>query len=87
MATKNDIEERMNKKLDMEIEWSQLKKDDLEKLEEGLEDEDFVKKFVGAYANEKAGELAQDQVLNWEPGQMVRMFAQFSGSEVDITDL
>ena len=62
------MEEEINERLGLDMEWSQMKKNDLEQLLNGLDDEDFVKKFVGQYANTVAGDKVQDQVEDWKPG-------------------
>ena len=76
MATKAEIEERVNERLGMDIEWSQLKKDDLVQIEEGLDDEEFIKKFVAQYANTVAGDKVQEQVEGWKPGEGLKLLAQ-----------
>lgn len=87
MPTKQEMEDELNEKLGFGIEWSKLNKDDLEKVVDGIEDEDFVKQFAAAYANKKAGDVAQDQVEGWQPGQMVKMVNQMQNDEANPLDM
>jgi|APHM01.1.fsa_nt_gi hypothetical protein len=87
MATKTEMEKEINERLGLDMEWSQMKKDDLEKFIEGLDDEDFVKKFVGQYANTVAGEKVQDQVEEWKPGQGLKLLAQMQEGKANPMDL
>lgn len=75
MPTKQELENELNSKLDLDMEWSQMKKEDLKQMRSGLEDEEFVKKFVACYANDKTGNAVESQVKNWEPGQAIKMIA------------
>lgn len=75
MPTKQELEDDLNSKLDLDMEWSQMKKEDLIKFNDGLDQEDFVKKFLAHYANKKAGSTVEGQVKNWEPGQAIKMIA------------
>jgi hypothetical protein len=86
MATKDEIEEELNEKLGLGIEWSQLKKDDLKEIRDGLEDEEFVKKFVAVHVNSKAGDMAQEQIEGWKPGQGLQMIAQLQSDEKNPMD-
>lgn len=75
MPTKQELEDDLNSKLDLDMEWSQMKKEDLMELNDGLASEEFVKKFVAHYANKKAGDTVEGQVKEWEPGQAIKMIA------------
>lgn len=86
MATKKEMEEELNEMLGLDFEWSEMKKDDLEKLQEGLHDEDFIKKFVGVYANDVAGSMAQEQVEGWQPGQFIQLAAQMQEGKANPVD-
>lgn len=81
MPTKEELEDELNERLGLDFEWSKMKKDDLVEFRDGLEDEQFVKKFVGQYANEVAGDVAQEQVEGWQPGQLIEMAAQLQGGD------
>jgi hypothetical protein len=86
MATKSEIEDRINERLRTDIEWSQMKKDDLKKFEEGLDDEEFIKKFVAQYANEVVGDKTQDTVEGWKPGEGLKILAQVQEGEANPVD-
>lgn len=87
MPTKQEIEDELNERLDLDMEWSQMKKDDLEKFKEGLDDQEFVKKFVAQYMNTKAGDTVQEQVEGWEPGQALALVAQITQGEGNPIDM
>ena len=80
------MEEEINERLGLDMEWSQMKKNDLERLLNGLDDEDFVKKFVGQYANTVAGDKVQDQVEDWKPGQGIKLLAQMQEGKANPMD-
>ena len=80
------MEDEINERLGLDMEWSQMKKNDLEQLLNGLDDEDFVKKFVGQYANTVAGDKVQDQVEDWKPGQGIKLLAQMQEGKANPMD-
>jgi hypothetical protein len=86
MPTKTEMEDEINERLGLDMEWSQMKKNDLEQLLNGLDDEDFVKKFVGQYANTVAGDKVQDQVEDWKPGQGIKLLAQMQEGKANPMD-
>lgn len=87
MATKQEIEDELNERLNTDIEWSQMKKDDLKTLRDGLDDEEFLKKFIGQYANSVAGDKVQEQVENWQPGQGLQLLASMQSDKSNPMDL
>jgi hypothetical protein len=87
MPTKQELEDELNSKLDLDLEWSGMPKDDLTKLNDGLDDQDFVKKFVAYYANERAGDTVEGQIKNWEPGQAVKMIAAMQEGQKNPMDM
>lgn len=87
MPTKQEIEDELNSKLELDIEWSQMKKDDLLEISEGLDDEDFVKKFVAYYANQKAGDTVGNQIKGWEPGQGIKLVAALQEGKKNPMDM
>jgi len=86
MPTKQELEDELNNRLDLEFEWSKMKKEDLLKLRDGLENEDFIKKFVAQYANDVAGQVAEDQVKGWQPGQFIQLAAQMQEGQANPVD-
>lgn len=87
MPTKSELETQMNDRLGTDIEWSEMKKKDLEQLREGLESEEFIKKVVAQYANDKAGDTVEGQIENWEPGTMISLLGQAQSGEMNPADL
>jgi len=86
MATKSEIEEELNEKLDLDIEWSQLKKDDLRTIQDGLEEEEFVKKFMAQYVDNAVGGMAGEKVKGWQPGQGLKMLAAMQEGQANPAD-
>lgn len=70
MATKDELERRVNEKLDSDIEWSELKKDDLEEFEEMLGEPETLQVLAAKQANEITGGTVEEKVKNWKPGQL-----------------
>lgn len=86
MVTKQEIEDELNDRLDLNMEWSKMKKEDLLEIRDGLEDEEFIKKFVAQYANDVAGDMAEDQVKGWQPGQFIQLASQMQTGESNPAD-
>lgn len=76
MATKAEISEEINERLGTDIEWEEMKKDDLVKFREGLEDEQFIKRVLGQFMNDRTGDRVQEQIEGWQPGQFLGLAAQ-----------
>jgi len=87
MPNKDELEEQVNDRLDTDIEWSRLKKDDLVEFREGLQQDKFVKKVVAQYANDKTGDAVEGQIEDWEPGALLGLLAQASSGEASIGDI
>lgn len=87
MPTKEDLQKDINERLELDIEWKKLKKDDLKQIHNGLDEEDFVKRFVAQLANEKSGGLVQEQVMNWEPGMLIGMATEMKDSGIPFSSL
>lgn len=87
MPKKAELEEEMNERLGTDIEWSRLRKDDLEHLRDGLEDEAFVKKVVAQFMNDKAGDKVEGQIEDWEPGMMLKLLGQLQNDEATVGDM
>lgn len=87
MPTKSELEDQMNDRLGTDIEWSQLKKDDLSQLRGGLEDEQFVKKVVAQYANDMAGDTVEEQIDGWQPGQILGLLGKAQSGDMNPADV
>lgn len=87
MATKDELEEDINERLELDIEWSRLKKGDLKKIHEGLDEENFVKKFVAQLADKKSGSLVKDQIMSWEPGMFIGMATKMQEGNIPLSNL
>lgn len=86
MPTKDELEEELNERLETDFSWSNMPKDDLISIRDGLEDEEFIKKFVAQYANDVAGDMAEEQVKGWQPGQFVQLAAQMQTGDSNPID-
>lgn len=86
MPTKQELEDELNERLNLDLEWSKMNKGDLMTIRDGLEDEDFVKKFVAQYANTVTGKKVQDQIEGWEPGKGLRIINQLQKQEANPAD-
>ena len=87
MATKEEIEKEVNDRLNTDIEWSRMKKEDLKTIQEGLDDEEFLKKFIAQYASMVTGDKVEEQVQNWKPGQALRILTQMQNDEASAIDM
>lgn len=86
MATKQELSDQINERLKTDIDWSEMKKDDLEKFRDGLQDEQFIKKVVGQYANDVGGDKIQERVEGWQPGMFIQMFAKMQEGDMNMGD-
>lgn len=87
MPTKAELEEEINEKLGTDYEWERMKKNDLSDLNSKLDNEEFMKRVVGQYANNKVGAEVEDQIEGWKPGQLVGLIASVSDQESTAADL
>ena len=87
MPTKQELEDELNERLNLDMEWSEMKKGDLLTIRDGLEDEDFVKKFVAQYANTVAGDKVQGGIENWQPGDAIALLSQIQSEETNPVDM
>lgn len=84
MASKKELETQINEKLETDIEWSELKKDDLEEFTGLVEDEEFVKLVVANYAGNTAGGLTKSAVTSWKPGKGISVLTSDSKALIDM---
>lgn len=87
MPTKQELEDELNERLNLDIEWSQMKKGDIITIRDGLDDEEFVKKFIAQYANTVTGDKVQDGIENWEPGQAMTMIQMLQSDDMNPIDM
>jgi len=71
MPTKQELEDDLNSKLDLDMEWSQMKKDDLELLKELVEEGHLVEPMVKKVVSEKGKDHLEDKVESWDPGDIL----------------
>lgn len=87
MATKKEIEKEINERLSLDFEWRKMPKDDLKEFKDGLDDEEFVKKFVAQLANQKTGDKVEQQIMGWQPGMFLQMAGQLQDGNISVGDL
>lgn len=71
MRTKDEIADDINDKLGTEIDWSQLRKDDLKHFEEMIESGVLIEALGKSFVKEKSSEKVEETIEDWEPGQIV----------------
>lgn len=70
MPTKEQLSEEVNEILGTEIDWSGLKKDELELLYELLDDGDLLEPQAKHIIKKKGKSKLDDQIDEWQPGQI-----------------
>lgn len=70
MPTKEQLSEEVNEILGTEIDWSGLKKDELELLYELLDDGDLLEPQAKHIIKKKGKDKLDDQIDEWQPGQI-----------------
>ena len=72
MATKEEISDDINRRLDTDISWEELKKEDLEKLVEMLETTELMEKVVKLKGKDLSKEQLDRLVDSWFPGKYAK---------------
>ena len=71
MATKADLEEELNEMLDTDLEWSKMKRDDLDLLVELVDEGHLIEPMVKLQAKKHSKEVVDEQIDEWRPGKIV----------------
>lgn len=71
MPTKEQLQEELNSKLDTDFEWSQMKKDELELLNELIDEGALLEPMAKHIAADKGKEVVEDQIQDWYPGKIL----------------
>lgn len=71
MATKAEMEEEINSTLGLDLEWSKMKKEDLEELQLAIESGDLVAALAKEMAKDEMNEFLEEQIDDWRPGQLL----------------
>lgn len=71
MRTKEEMSKSINDKLGTDLDWSEMKKDDLELFEELIDDGAFLEKLAKLHVKNKSSEKVEETIDDWEPGQIV----------------
>lgn len=72
MATKGELSDEVNDKLDTNIDWSQLKKDDLELLVELVDGGHLLEPMAKQLVSSKGQQYLDEKVEDWEAGDIIR---------------
>lgn len=71
MVTKKDLEKELNEKLDTDLEWSRMKRDDLDLLVELVDGGHLIEPMVKLQAKKHGKEALDEQIDEWRPGKIV----------------
>lgn len=72
MASKQEIEEEINEKLDTDLEWSRMTKDDLVDLVEMIDDMTLLEKLLKLSAKDVSKKQMDKLVESWYPGKYAK---------------
>lgn len=72
MPTKSEISDELNDRLNTDIEWEQLKKDDLEQIQYMIESGKMVERILKTIASDKGKKAVEAGVENWKPGMLIK---------------
>lgn len=71
MATKAEMEKEINSTLGLDLEWSNMTKEDLEELQLAIGSGDLIAALAKETAKEEMNEFLEDQIDEWQPGQLL----------------
>jgi hypothetical protein len=71
MATKEQLSEEMDDMLDTDIQWEELKKEDLELLVELVDEGHLIEPMLKHVASEKSQDKVDEMIDNWEFGYLL----------------
>lgn len=71
MVTKDQLSEDLNEMLDTQMDWSKMKKDDLELLHELVDEGALIEPMAKHIASEKGQDVLDEKVKSWEPGTII----------------
>lgn len=70
MATKGELSEELNQKLNTDVEWEKLTKDDLENFKGMVESGELAEALLKHYAKNEGKEKMESVIDDWEPGKI-----------------
>lgn len=71
MATKEEMSEEINNKLKTQIDWSELRKEDLEQLEGLIDNHELLQKLLKYAAADMGQKQLENLIEDWYPGKHV----------------
>lgn len=69
MPTKEQMSDEINNALGTELDFSRMKKEDLEHLRMLLEDGTVIEALIKGYIKEYGTSKLEEEIDNWTPGQ------------------
>lgn len=72
MATKQEISEELNNRLDTDLDWDEMKKDDLEEILFMMETDEFIQKILKWKAKDMGAKSLEDKIDEWYPFKYAR---------------
>lgn len=71
MATKTELEEELNESLGTSLNWSDMKKSDLEHFKMLVDEGLLMEKMAKHLAKTKGSEKYEEAVEEWQPGKLL----------------
>jgi len=71
MATKSELEDEINETLDTNMEWSKMKKEDLDLLLDLIEGGHLIEPMVKLQVKKHGKDALENQVDGWVPGKFL----------------
>lgn len=65
------MEEELNEKLHTDLEWSRMKRDDLETLLEKTDNGELLDMLLRHLVSKHGKEELDDRIKNWKPGDLI----------------
>jgi len=72
MATKEEIEEEINRKLGTELDWREMKKEDLLELNRMIDEHELLQNLFKHGAKDMGQRQLESMIDEWYPGKLAR---------------
>lgn len=71
MPTKEQMSEEINEKLQVDLDWSKMAKEDLKTLDMLIESGALIESNAKHIASEQGQEVLDKKIKDWEPGDVI----------------
>jgi hypothetical protein len=71
MASKEELSAEINDKLDTDLDWSRMKKNELEHLNEMLDEGLLLERVAKVYAKNKGKDTLDEKIEDWSVGTII----------------